>query len=259
MASNNKIKNHLQQSLNSGVRYDGRGLLNYRNISVTYGVSKTAEGSAEVSIGDTRVIVGVKLEVGKPYPDTPDQGAIVVNAEFLPMANPDFESGPPGIDSIELARIVDRGIRESKAIDLKKLCITKGELCWVVSIDVITINDDGNLIDASALGALAALKNTKFPEREGNTVTYKKLTNEKLPLGKMPIAVTVLKLGDNLIVDPLGVEYECLSSRLTITTTQEGTICALQKGGNEPLSLDDIKKMIEIALDKSKELRNHLK
>src|SRR3989344_6354667 len=99
MASNNKIKNHLQQSLNSGVRYDGRGLLNYRNISVTYGVSKTAEGSAEVSIGDTRVIVGVKLEVGKPYPYTPDQGAIVVNAEFLPMANPDFESGPPGIDS----------------------------------------------------------------------------------------------------------------------------------------------------------------
>lgn len=258
MASN-KIMNHLSSSLKKGSRYDGRKFDEYRPIKIDYGVSQTAEGSARVTLGDTVVLAGVKLELGVPYPDTPDKGGIMVNAELIPMASPEFESGPPSIESIELSRVIDRGIRESGAIDLKKLCIKKGESCWTVIIDLIPLNDDGNLFDACSLAALAALKDAKIPKLEDGAVNYKEKTNEGLPIDKLPIGVTVIKIGDDFLVDPLRVEYENLAARLTVASMADGNLCALQKGGNEPLSIDDIKTMVDLAIKKGKELRKHIK
>ena len=115
-----------------GKRLDGRGLLDYRQpIQLETGISWTAEGSAKVQIGETVVMAGVKLSLEKPYNDTPDQGGIMINAELLPLSSPEYESGPPGIKAIELARVTDRGIRECHAIDFKKLCIKKGEKIWM--------------------------------------------------------------------------------------------------------------------------------
>ncbi|MFH1439721.1 MAG: exosome complex protein Rrp42 [Candidatus Woesearchaeota archaeon] len=251
-------RNHLLKSFEQGVRFDDRGLDGYRDISVKYDVSKNAEGSAVVRIGDTEVIAGVKLTLGTPFPDRPEDGVIMVNAEFLPMASPDFESGPPSIDAIELARVVDRGIRESHAMDLKKLCIKKGEKVWIVSIDICTLNDDGNLLDASALAALAALKATRFPEYDGEEVNYKKHTDEKLPLNEDPIPVTVCKIGDYLFVDPCKDELDNIDARLTITVLADGNLCALQKGGETQLTIDEISTMVDLAIKKSKELRKKI-
>ncbi len=252
-------KDQLLKFLESGTRFDGRALDEFREVSIEYHISGTAEGSARVTFGDTVVIAGVKLDMGSPFPDRPDEGAITVNAELLPLSNPNFESGPPGIESIELARVVDRGIRESKAIDLKKLVLKKGEKCWVVSIDVCTVNACGNLFDAAALAALAALQDAKYPEYDGEKVDYKTHTSKSLVLEKLPITVTVVKIGNYLLVDPLYEEEQCLDARLTVTTTPDGTICALQKGGESPLSLDEIKQMIEMASRKAKEIRAKLK
>src|SRR3989338_4890943 len=147
-----ELRSHILGLLDANTRLDGRKLTEYRKpITVEYGVVKTAEGSARVKIGETDIIVGVKLEVGEPYPDTPNEGTIIVGAELLPMSNPEFEPGPPQIQAIELARVVDRAIRESKALDFKKLCIEKGEKIWMVIIVIFPINDAGNLFDAASL------------------------------------------------------------------------------------------------------------
>lgn len=254
---NESMKKHLIDSLNKGVRYDRRKLDEFRKVEIEYGISKSAEGSARARIGNTEVIVGVKLGIEKPYPDTPEEGCLMVGAELLPLSSPDFESGPPGIESIELARVVDRGIREAKAIDMKKLCIEKGEKAWSVFIDVCTINDDGNLLDAAGLAALAALKDTKFPKYEDDGINYKEHTKEKLPLSKFPLPVTVYKIGKNFLVDPNLDEQEAHDARLTVTTT-DGKICALQKGGDSPLTIEDIKAMVEIAMKKSQELKKEI-
>jgi len=254
----NSSKDHILEFLSQGIRFDGRRLLDYRQITVETGISKTAEGSARVKIGDTEVLAGVKLLVEAPFPDVPDQGSIMVNAEFLPLSNPEFESGPPGAESIELSRVVDRGIRESKALDLKELCIKKGEKVWVVSVDICTMNDAGNLLDASALAALAALKDTVFPKYENEEVDYKTKTTKRLPLEKEPIAVTVYKIGGFFIVDPLTEEQCKEDAKLTITTTADGKICALQKGGEVPLTVEDISQMVDIALDKAEEMRKYI-
>ena len=155
-----RIKKYLQE----GKRFDGRKLEEFRDLTIETGVSKNAEGSARVKLGNTEVLVGVKLGVGTPYPDSPNKGNLMTTAELLPLSSPRFESGPPNINSIELARVTDRGIRESKCIDFKKLCIKEGEKVWILLIDICPINDDGNLRDAAALGAIAALKDLKFPK-----------------------------------------------------------------------------------------------
>jgi exosome complex component RRP42 len=255
----NKQRNHIISYLNKNKRYDGRKLTEYRKIETEIGLIKTAEGSARVKIGDTEVLAGVKMEVGTPYPDTPDEGTMMVNAELLPMSNPEFESGPPGIQAIELARVIDRGIREAKAIDVKKLCIKPGELVWTVVVDIVPVNDAGNLFDALALAVLLALKDTKLPKLKDDKVDYKEKSTKKLPLLADPISVTVLKIGDHFVVDPLPNEEAVLDVRLTVASLDNDTICALQKGGNYTLSKDDIDKMISLALEKAKELKKHVR
>ena len=251
-------KGNIIRYLSEGFRFDGRKLDEFRPVEIEYGVAKTAEGSARVKIGDTEVIAGVKLEVGTPFPDTPEEGALMVGTELLPLSSPEFEAGPPGIESIEMARVVDRGIRESGSIDNKKLCITKGEKVWIVNVDICSINDAGNLLDASGLAAIAALKVAKFPEFDGEKVDYKKLTDKKFPLLKMPIPVTVFKIKERLFVDPDSQEEKEYDGRLTVTSTENGKLCALQKGGESPLSIDDIAEMVKLALKKGSELRKKL-
>jgi len=257
---NKEQNNHILNFLEKGIRFDGRKLDEYRKIKIEKGFSDNAEGSARVTVGDTIVFAGVKLSVEQPYSDTPDKGTMMINAELMPLSNPDFEPGPPAIQAIELARVIDRGIRESGAIDTKKLCIKKEEKVWSVIIDICTVNDDGNLLDASALAVVAALQNTKMPSYDGNVIDYKKKTKDTLPLNlkKMPTDCTVIKIGNHFIVDPTYEEEKNVEARLTVEVEEDGTLCALQKGGDKSLTAEDIDKMIEIGIKKSKELRKFL-
>ncbi len=253
-------KEHLLKSLKAGIRYDGRKLLEFRPIVVEQGVTNSAEGSARVKIGETDVFVGVKLAVEKPYPDTPEKGNLMVNSELRPIANPAFEAGPPGDQSIEIARVVDRGLRESKAIKSEDLCITPKEKVWSVMIDICPLNDAGNLLDAAALGAIAAIKNTKYPQLlEDGTVNWEIKTDKKIPVAKEPIEITVIKIGEFMLVDPTPEEEALVDARLTVAVTKEGTVHALQKGGETPLSAEEIDQMIGIVQEKSKELRKFIK
>ncbi len=255
-----ELKAHLLRALAKNVRYDGRKALEYRPITVEYNISESAEGSARVRIGGTEVLAGVKMETNTPYPDTPDQGNLMVNAELMALSNPAFEPGPPGEQATELARVVDRAVRESKSIDIHKLVIKPGEKVWGVNIDICTINDEGGLQDAACLAALAALKNTRLPKlNENDDVDYDaEKTKEGLPLSKQPVEVTVIKVGNNFFVDPLSDEEKAIEARLTVAVTEKGTVCALQKGGALPLSVEDIDKMIDIAQKLAPTLRKAL-
>jgi len=254
-------KETILQLAKQGKRLDGRGLLEYRTpFEVELDISWTAEGSAKVRLGETVVIAGVKMSLDKPYADTADEGGITVNAELLPLSSPEYEPGPPQMKGIELARVTDRGIRESHAIDLKKLCVTPGEKAWFVTIDLISINDAGNLFDVATVAALAALKNARFPyvDPETGVIDYHKKTDQKVPLVKEPIGITVYKISGNLLVDPTSEEEKSYDARLSVATDEHGIISALQKGGDAPLTVDEIGKMIDIAMDKAKFLRNAL-
>ena len=249
---------YIKSLVEKGKRIDGRNLDEFRKIIIETNISKNAAGSARCKIGQTEVIVGVKFDVGEPYSDSPDEGTIIVIAELIPVASPDFELGPPSPKATELARIVDRGIRESKCIDFKKLCIKEGEKIWMAFIDIYPLNDDGNLIDASVLASLKALSEAKFPKIVNDKVEHESKTNNGLKLNKLPVTTTLYKISGNILVDVNNKEEQVVDSRLSVSVA-DGNIHALQKGGDVALSIDDISKMIDIAMKKEKELAKFLK
>ncbi len=249
----------IEQLIEKGKRLDERGLGDYREIKIEQGLIERAEGSARVLLGKTEVLVGVKIETGEPFPDTPNDGVLTVNAELVPLASPSFEPGPPDENSIELARVVDRGIRESKAIDTEKLVIEAGKKVFVVFVDVYVLNHDGNLIDASALAAVAALRNTKMPNYEVKDGEVKiKQGYTPLPIKDQPITVTLGKINGKLIVDPWLEEEQVMDSRISIAINDKGNICAVQKGGMGYFTPQQILEASKIAQEKAAELRKKM-
>lgn len=252
-------KKTIEDLIASGKRIDDRGLMDYRELNLELGVIEKANGSAQVKLGKTKVMVGVKVEVGEPFSDAPSEGVLTVNAELVPLASPTFEPGPPDENAIELARVVDRGLRESKAIDLTKLCIKEGEKVFVVFVDIYVLDYDGNLIDASAMAALAAALNAKirsYEVKSGELIYGEGFTS--LPIQNYPIAVTFGKINGTLILDPSLEEERVLDARLTVTVDKDGKICAIQKGGLGGLTADEVRKAVETAVGKAAEIREKI-
>ncbi len=243
-------EDYVYDLVKSGKREDGRGFREYRQISVERDLIKRAEGSARVKVGDTDVLVGVKLELGEPFPDTPDKGVLITNAELVPLASPGFESGPPNENSIQLARVVDRGIRGSETTDLEKLCIEEGEKVWIVFIDIHILDDNGNLMDAAALGAIASLLNIRIPNEK-----YGVTGENTLPIRDTPVAVTMVKIEGNILVDPNFDEENAATSKLTVISNADGTLSGMQKSGSGGLKEEEIAEMVEIGIEKAGEIR----
>jgi len=248
MTTSNITGKRIKKYLEEGKRFDGRGPEDFRELVIETGVSKNAEGSARVKLGKTEVLVGIKMNTSTPYPDSPDCGNLMVTAELLPLSSPRFEAGPPKFPVIELGRIIDRGIRESKFIDVKKLCIEEGEKVWTVFIDIYSINDDGNLLDAAGIGAIAALKSAKIPkyDKEKEQVLFGELTDKPLPVAKeLVVPITVHKIGDSLIVDPTREEEDVSETRTTVGSAK-GVISSMQKGNSKELSIEEMNKTLDI-------------
>jgi len=262
MDISNLTRKRIKEFLEEGKRFDERKLEDYRKINIETGISKNAEGSARVRMGNTEVVVGVKIDIVEPYTDHEDEGTMIVTCELLPLSYPKFEYGPPGIEAIEIARIVDRGIRESGLIDFKKLCIKKGEKVFGVFLDIYSINNDGNLIDASCLAAVAALLTAKMPKYDDKKerIKYGELTNKGLPLtNKVPITITSYKVGNKFLIDPVNEEEESAEARLSVAVTKGGEINALQKGGYATLKEQEVEKVISLVIEKSKEFEKIVK
>ncbi len=253
MELSNITKKRIVEYLSEGKRFDSRKLLEYRPISIEMNISKNADGSARVRMGNTEVVAGVKLDAGTPFTDSQDSGVLIVTTELSPLASEKFELGPPGIQSIELSRLVDRGIRESGFIDFKKLCIKEGEKVWSIFLDIYPMNDGGNLIDASCLAAVAALCNARMPkyDEEKEKVKFGEWTNKKLPLtDKLPLTMTFHKISKSIILDPITEEEEASEARLTVAMSpkdKEPKINALQKGNAKELSKEEVFEMLEQA------------
>lgn len=253
------MENYALELIQVGKRIDKRELTQFRNIEIKENVIATAEGSAYVKLGNTQIIAGVKVGVGTPFPDTPNEGILSVGAEFTPLASSEFESGPPGEDAIELARVVDRGIRESKTIEMEKLVITPGEKVRSVFIDIHIIDNQGNLLDAAALAALTALLNARMPKLDAEGKINRNEHEGKLPVVHKPITVSVCRAGDKLFLDPSLEEESAIDSKLSIAVREDGKICAMQKQGSKGIEFDALGEMIDIAIEKSKELRKLVK
>ena len=260
-----KVTNkNVQEAINKSDRFDGRKPFENRDIEVKFNVSKNAEASVSVKLGKSHVIAGIKTSVGEPYPDHEKEGTMSVGMDLLPMSSVNFDYGPPSIEAVEIARVVDRGIRESRFIDYEGLCIKEGEKVWNIFIDLVTINDDGNLIDASALAAILALLTARLPVYDEKTEMVKAgdFTDNPIPLRpeNMPLTTTFFKIGDKIFIDPTREEEDATEGRLTIEVSKSSgkseMINAMQKGGDSTFTIDEIMLMVGEAVKSFKKLKD---
>jgi len=250
----NLLKQELARLAESDKRIDGRGRFESRDIILETDCLYNAEGSAKVTWGDTVVYAGVKFEVREPWPDRPTQGSLMCGAELRPVAGLKYEAGPPSPESIELGRVVDRGIRESGCIDMDSLCIIPGEKVLGVMIDIHVLSDRGNIFDASALAAIAALKTSIVPAERFDV-------GEDYPLQvqKTPTMCTFTRVGGRYVLDANEQEENGGEERIHITLAEEGHLHSLQKGLKGTFTPTEFAEILEVAQNRCAELANLVK
>jgi exosome complex component RRP42 len=246
---------HVLELARDGRRLDGRGIDEYRAVTLEPGYVASADGSALVHIGDTTVLCGVKLEPGKPFPDTPNAGVLTTNAELVPLSSPSFEPGPPHPRAIEVSRVVDRALRAAETIDLKELCISPAEKCWTCFVDIHVLDHAGNIIDAAALAASTALTHTTMPR-----VRFE-LGETDIPLAVKHVAIetTFCRLGEAIVVDPTVDEELACQGRLTIATDEAANVVAMQKGLVGAFAPQEVKELAERAFRHGDRLRAEIR
>ncbi|XP_058768090.1 exosome complex component RRP45A-like [Vicia villosa] len=259
-------KKFIESALLSDLRVDGRGPLDYRKLNIKFGRDN---GSAEVQLGETRVMGFVSGQLVQPYRDRPNEGTFSIFTEFSPMADPSFEPGRPGESAVELGRIVDRGLRESRAIDTESLCILSAKLVWAIRIDIHILDNAGNLVDAANIAALASLMTFRRPEcslggEDGQqVVVHPPEEREPLPLiiHHLPIAVTFgFFSNENLVVlDPTYREEAVMTGRMTTTLNANGDVCAIQKPGGQGVSQRVIMHCLKLAHVKAGDITAKIK
>ncbi|MFQ5406631.1 MAG: RNA-binding protein [Candidatus Micrarchaeia archaeon] len=253
----NEVKEeYVKDLISKNQRVDGRKFDEYRAIKVEKGIVPNAEGSALAHIGDTKVVAGVKFDLMTPFKDRPNEGVVMFNAEFTPVAHPNFNPGPPNEHSIELARVVDRGIRSAETIDVKKFFIEE-EKVYGLFVDLYVLDNSGNLIDTAALAAMAALRNTKVPKYEDGSLVRDKFSGN-LELSRDVVATSVEKIDGKFVVDANDEEEVASNGRLTLATCSDDLLCAGQKSGRAGLYKDELLQLIDLVFQKRKDLVKHL-
>ncbi|KAK3009467.1 hypothetical protein RJ639_013413, partial [Escallonia herrerae] len=259
-------KKFIETALLSDLRVDGRRPLDYRRLIIKFG---REDGLSEVQLGHTHVMGYVTSQLVQPYRDRPNEGTLAIFTEFSPMADPSFEAGRPGESAVELGRIIDRGLRESRAVDTESLCVVAGKFVWAIRIDLHILDNGGNLVDAANIAALAALSTFRRPEcslggEDGQEViVHPPETREPLPLiiHHLPIAVTFAFLGKEniVVVDPTHYEEAVMGGRMTATVNTNGDVCAIQKAGGVGVMHSVIMQCLRIASVKAADMTTKIK
>jgi len=252
-------KKYILDLLKKGKRIDGRQFLQFRDVKINADIIPKAEGSAEAYLGESFIITGIKYEIGAPFPDSPDEGVATCMTEFIPFASPMFESGPPDIEAVEVARVVDRGIRHGDCIQYKELCIVPGEHVYILFVDMYVMNYAGNLIDTGTISAMTALLSTKLPKakmEDGKVVWDGKYMT--IPINQIPLSITFGKIEDYIFIDPILDEELVMDGKLSFASNEKGQIVSMQKSGEATWSEEDVVKCSKIAVQKLNELRNTL-
>ncbi|RME80247.1 MAG: exosome complex protein Rrp42 [Methanobacteriota archaeon] len=253
----NVRKEFISSFLKKKERVDGRAFDEMRSADIQVNPVPHAEGSAIASLGKTQVLAGIKLDIVEPFPDEPTKGVLISNAELLPLASKYFEPGPPNEVSIEFARVVDRAVRHSEALDMEKLFVEDEKVIGVF-MDLYVVDYDGNLFDAAVLAASAALKNCRLPKIEdGKFVRTESSGNLPIEEKNLPVSCTFSKIDGSILLDP-GMDEEMASDAMMTLGFTDGHVVSMQKRGTGSFKKSEVLNMVDIAFSKHDGLKKVL-
>ena len=228
------------------MREDGRQNDQLRPVKITRNYIKHAEGSVLIEMGDTKVICTASVDDRMP-PFRKGTGLGWVTAEYsmIPRATGvrntrDISRLKMNGRTSEIQRLIGRALRAAVNFkDLKEYQIT---------IDCDVIQADGGTRTASITGGFVALVEAcKWMVERGLI--------EKMPIAGNVAAVSVGKVGDEILLDLFYKEDSNAKVDMNIVMTEKGEFIEIQgTGEDEPFTKEDYNGMVELAEKGIKEL-----
>jgi ribonuclease PH len=236
---------------------DGRGFDQARSIKIATGYLLTAEGSAMIEVGNTRVLCAATVEdTVPPFLRNTGKGWVTAEYSMLPRATitrtpREVTKGKPSGRTHEIQRLIGRSLRS--VVDLKAL----GERSIVVDCDVIQA--DGGTRTASITGAYVALslaieKLVKFkvisrnPIREAVAATSVGIVDGAAMLDLCYDEDSRADVDMNVVMTGSGrfVELQATAEKIPFDDAQMADLLGLARGGIREL-LDTQKLAVEQA------------
>ncbi|KMQ96274.1 protein efr3-like protein cmp44e protein, partial [Lasius niger] len=200
-------------------------------------------------------------ELATPKADVPDHGYIVPNVELSPLCSSKFRPGPPSEQAQVLSKSIDIVLSNSRALDLKDLCICKNKLVWVLYCDILCLNYNGSVVDACIGAVIAALKTLTLPEvnynkETGVIVVYPK-NRKAFTVRTLPVSASFAIFEKQLLLaDPSDDEEDMSSARFSIVMDDEEEICYIYKPGGIAISQNLFCKALEMTKMRAKSVRS---
>jgi ribonuclease PH len=205
-------------------RPEGRALDALRPVRIETGVLKFAEGSALISLGDTRVLVAASVENRVP-PFKKDSGEGWLTAEYamLPRATHtrnqrEVSQGKPSGRTAEIQRLIGRSLRA--AIDLTALPDR------TLTLDCDVLQADGGTRTAAVTGAYVAAVLAL-----GRLAMTRDITT--WPIRDQIAAVSVGIVGGTPRLDLEYVEDQVAEVDMNVVATAGGALVEIQGTGEK--------------------------
>lgn len=221
------------------MRPSGRELSELRPISIETGVTKHAEGSCLIKMGDTHVLCTATIEDRAPsFLKGSGLGWVTAEYGMLPRATHsrtrrEAANGKQGGRTMEIQRLIARSLRA--VVDLEAM----GELMITVDCDVIQA--DGGTRTASISGASVAMA-----DAFDKLVADGKL--KKNPMKGHVAAVSVGILGQDVLCDLEYVEDSAADTDMNVVMTEEGKMIEIQgTAEGEPFSHEQLLDLLAVA------------
>ncbi|EEC43406.1 predicted protein, partial [Phaeodactylum tricornutum CCAP 1055/1] len=218
----------------------------------------------------TRVSCTCTAELLPPNPDRPNEGMVALSVDLSPSASTAFRQAAPVTTGGSILRSLERVLLTGGALDTEALCVTPQYWVWKLSLAVTVLDDGGNLMDASVLAALAALRHYRKPhvelaaEGSNSGVPPRWIQSDlkepvPLPLHHTPLSISFALLPHDtaaqstasakvtLLVDPDAREELVSVGTLSIAMNVHGEVCLLDFGGGCELATERLREAYRLA------------
>ena len=220
------------------MRIDGRKYDQLRKVTIERNYIQTAEGSAFISIGNTRVICTASIEEKtQHFLRNTGQGWITAEYSMLPRATHtrtvrEASKGKLSGRTMEIQRLIGRVLRS--VVNLKDL----GERTIWLDCDVIQA--DGGTRTASITGAYVAMI-------DALAFLVKNKTLRQLPVTDFLAATSVGIVNDQICLDLCYEEDSNAHVDMNIVMTGSGKFVELQGAAEEsPFSYDQLNELLQL-------------
>ena len=219
------------------MRKDNRNFNQLRSVQIVPHVLKHPEGSAEITMGHTRIICSASVDMSVPkWIRTPETGWVTAEYGMLPRSTHsrmrrDKTAGSGR--SQEISRLIARSLRT--AVDLKKL----GER--QISIDCDVIQADGGTRTAAITGGFVALALALKSLKKESLIEYPSLTH-------YVAAVSVGILKEEILLDLCYEEDQKAQTDMNLVFASNGQLIEIQgTAEGKTFSRKHLNQMLDIA------------